>query len=100
MNVSQNEVKGSPEEVMSDAEVAEKAHSALMRALARVSSAGREKAIERLQAQRIDQTGERQARLLGHRAVGFYGALAARKCGMYYFPPCSLGVAGPRGPLP
>ena len=96
------EVKGSPEEVaaMSDAEVAEKSHRAIMRALARVSSTGREKAIERLQKQRLDQTGERQARLLGHRAVGFYGTLAARRCGKYYFPIESLGVAGPLGPLP
>lgn len=94
------EVKGSPEEVMSDEEVVEKHHRAIMRALARVSRAGREKAIERLERQRIDQTGERKARLLGQRAVGFYGTLAARQCGKYYFPKESLGVAGPRGPLP
>lgn len=78
----------------------DKAHSAIMRALARVSRAWREQAITRLQSQRVDVTAKREAIFLGHRAVGFYGTLAARQCGKYYFPKESLGVAGPRGRLP
>jgi hypothetical protein len=54
----------------------------------------------RLNAARIDITGEGERRALRHRAIGFWGRLPARECGRYRFPPKSLGIAGPKGRLP
>lgn len=60
----------------------------------------RDSALERLNQARIDVSGQTEAAVLGHRAVGFFGHLPARTCGRYRLPPCSLGVAGPKGRLP